>query len=186
LRQSDLFFSALGDVRGVVATGAGDIQALHIATQPYPDSHFATFPSRLIEPLILASTSAKGCCSDCGAPWERVVEKTFVKQPAVSPEKAVRGAFDQKVMDESDGREGFPRGYTATRTTGWQPSCSCEGAAVVPCTVLDPFMGSGTTGMVADRLQRNAIGFELSDDYARQAETRINSDRGALLDLMTE
>lgn len=184
LRQADLFFSALGDVRGVIATGKGEIQALHVATQPYPDSHYATFPPKLISPLILASTSAKGCCSACGAPWERVVEKTFVPQPDVSQEKGIRGALQQKDMDESDGRDGFPRGHTTARTIDWEPTCLCKDASVVPCTVLDPFMGAGTTGVVADRLQRNAIGFELSDDYAGQSERRINKDRGALLDMM--
>lgn len=187
-RQSDMFFSALGDVRGVVANGNGNIIALHVATQPYPEAHFATFPPRLIEPLILAGTSAKGCCSKCGAPWERVLEKTFVPQPDVSLEKGVRGANGQKPLDDSDSREGFPLGTIASRTIGWKPACVCADAGVEPCTILDPFMGAGTTALVADRLQRNAIGFELSDEYAGQSQKRITSDRpggaGGLLDLM--
>ena len=36
--------------------------------------------------------------------------------------------------------------------------------------VLDPFMGSGTTGMVATQLQRNYIGFELNPDYIKISE----------------
>jgi site-specific DNA-methyltransferase (cytosine-N4-specific) len=51
-------------------------------------------------------------------------------------------------------------------------------------TVLDPFGGAGTTGLVADRLQRNAILIELNPTYAAMAEKRINGDRGALLDMM--
>lgn len=51
-------------------------------------------------------------------------------------------------------------------------------------TVLDPFGGAGTTGLVADRLQRDAILIELNPEYATMAERRINGDRGALLDLM--
>lgn len=51
-------------------------------------------------------------------------------------------------------------------------------------TVLDPFSGAGTTAMVADRLQRNAIGIELNPEYAAMAQRRIDQDRGALLDLM--
>lgn len=51
-------------------------------------------------------------------------------------------------------------------------------------TVLDPFSGAGTTALVADRLQRNAIGIELNPEYAAMSERRINGDRGALLDLM--
>jgi DNA modification methylase len=51
-------------------------------------------------------------------------------------------------------------------------------------TVLDPFGGAGTTALVADRLQRNAILIELNPEYAAMAESRINGDRGGLLDLM--
>jgi DNA modification methylase len=41
---------------------------------------------------------------------------------------------------------------------------------------LDPFGGAGTTGLVADRLGRNAILIELNPDYADMAERRIRSD----------
>jgi DNA modification methylase len=44
--------------------------------------------------------------------------------------------------------------------------------------VLDPFGGAGTTGMVADRLGRNAILIELNPEYAAMAERRIKSDAG--------
>lgn len=45
-------------------------------------------------------------------------------------------------------------------------------------TVLDPFGGAGTTGLVADRLHRNAILIELNPDYAAMAERRIKADAG--------
>ena len=45
-------------------------------------------------------------------------------------------------------------------------------------TVLDPFGGAGTTGLVADRLQRNAILIELNPDYAAMAKRRIQGDAG--------
>lgn len=51
-------------------------------------------------------------------------------------------------------------------------------------TVLDPFSGAGTTCLVADRLQRNAIGIELNPEYAAMSERRIAADRGGLLDAM--
>jgi DNA modification methylase len=43
-------------------------------------------------------------------------------------------------------------------------------------TVLDPFFGAGTTGLVADRLQRNCIGIELNPEYATMARHRIQGD----------
>jgi DNA modification methylase len=74
-----------------------------VATAPFPEAHFATFPPALIEPCIKA-----GC----------------------------------------------PEGGT----------------------VLDPFGGAGTTGLVADRLQRNAILIELNPAYADMARRRIHAD----------
>ena len=41
-------------------------------------------------------------------------------------------------------------------------------------TVLDPFLGSGTTGVVAKRLKRNFVGFELSPTYFEIAKNRID------------
>jgi DNA modification methylase len=43
-------------------------------------------------------------------------------------------------------------------------------------TVLDPFGGAGTTGLVADRLGRDAILCELNPEYARIARERIAAD----------
>jgi DNA modification methylase len=43
-------------------------------------------------------------------------------------------------------------------------------------TVLDPFAGAGTTGLVATRLQRNFIGIELNPAYVEMAEKRITQD----------
>lgn len=45
-------------------------------------------------------------------------------------------------------------------------------------TVIDPFGGAGTTGLVADRLGRNAILIELNREYAEIAERRLNADGG--------
>jgi site-specific DNA-methyltransferase (adenine-specific) len=43
-------------------------------------------------------------------------------------------------------------------------------------TILDPFTGSGTTGVVAKRLNRNFIGFEISPKYFQIADNRINNE----------
>lgn len=66
-------------------------------------------------------------------------------------------------------------------------------ALVAPCllagcpvggTVIDPFGGACTTGLVADRMQRDAILIELNPEYAAIAEARLGRDRGGLLDAM--
>jgi DNA modification methylase len=49
--------------------------------------------------------------------------------------------------------------------------------------VLDPFGGAGTTGLVADRLCRDAILIELNPEYAAIAERRIRGDAGMFADV---
>ena len=44
-------------------------------------------------------------------------------------------------------------------------------------TILDPFTGSGTTGVVAKRLKRNFIGFEISPEYFEIADKRIKGEK---------
>ena len=41
--------------------------------------------------------------------------------------------------------------------------------------VLDPFMGSGTTGVACKKLNRDFIGIEINNEYFKIAEKRINS-----------
>ena len=50
-------------------------------------------------------------------------------------------------------------------------------------TVLDPFGGAGTTGLVADRLQRHAVLIELNPEYAAMAERRIAREGGLFADV---
>ena len=58
-------------------------------------------------------------------------------------------------------------------------SCGCSDAAWQPGVVLDPFLGAGTVGVVAERLHRRWLGLELNPAYARQAGARIRERRTA-------
>ena len=84
-----------------------------VATQPFSQAHFATFPPALIEPCILAGCPIGG-------------------------------------------------------------------------TVLDPFGGAGTTGMVADRLQRNVTLIDLNPDYAKMSRARMIDDGGMFTEVMAD
>jgi len=81
-----------------------------VATEPFREAHFATYPEKLIEPCILA-----GCPKDG--------------------------------------------------------------------VVLDPFMGAGTTAIVADRFNRSYIGFEINPEYIKIAEKRIAKNQPRLNEL---
>jgi len=143
-----------------------------IATQPYPEAHFATFPEKLVEPCILAGTSEWGCCPECGAPWERCVEKERSFESGSgrsgSPPAGKNGAKVQGGGETLDVR----RGPTLrTSTTGWRPTCDHEGEPVA-AVVCDPFAGSGTVGVVAARLGRRAVLIDANPDYCEMARHR--------------
>lgn len=166
-----------------------------IATAPFPDAHFATFPPALVEPCIKAGTSEKGCCPECGAPWVREVERESTRSE-VAP-ATVKGALraDGGGHYRANSTEtGGVAGLVETRTIGWRPSCGCfciePGGKQVPhfpkpCMVLDPFGGAGTVGLVADRLKRDAILIELNPDYAVMARERVQNDAGMFAEVST-
>jgi DNA modification methylase len=160
-----------------------------IATAPFPEAHFATFPPALIEPCIKAGTSEKGCCAKCGAPWVRQTD-------GASYYKGDDGDRSRKTNLVGNGHGGSGRGpkdnlgASISKTIGWSPACSCATAdadgepfPLGQCIVLDPFGGAGTTGLVADRLKRNAILIELNPEYAAMAERRIRNDAGMFADV---
>jgi DNA modification methylase len=47
--------------------------------------------------------------------------------------------------------------------------------------VLDPFMGSGTTAVVARKLNRKYVGFELNADYVKIADAKLRRELGLFL-----
>lgn len=69
----------------------------------------------------------------------------------------------------------FSEAHFATMAPELAENCIKAGCPVGG-VVLDPFGGAGTTGLVADGLQRDAILIELNPDYADMARRRIASD----------
>jgi DNA modification methylase len=136
-------------------------------------SHFACFPQELVKRCILSGTSEKGCCPKCGKPWEPVVEKGNLIRSKRNPYDADRDERD--IPEKGWSREGGygPGAHYETSLTGWRPTCSCGEEKTVPAVVLDPFFGSGTTGIVAENLYRKWIGIELNPEYIKIANKRL-------------
>lgn len=156
-------------------SGANLRNVWHLGPEPFPDAHFATFPTEIPRRAILAGTSAKGCCPECGAPWEREVERSGGRDWH-NDRMVAKG-----IAGELDGGGGNKKGQskehlgTSTSTTaGWRPTCDHDGEPV-PCTVLDPFAGAMTTGVVAEELGRNSILIELNPEYAAMGDKRIQA-----------
>lgn len=146
-----------------------------IPTQAVSEAHFATFPERLIENPIKAGTSQHGACSECGAPWRRVVEAsggTIGASWHEHDDDLGKGAG----QDGSERVRAMMNGTYQRKTTGWDPTCDHADAPVVPCVVLDPFAGSGTTLLVANRLGCHAVGVELNPEYAEIARRRVGAE----------
>lgn len=68
-------------------------------------------------------------------------------------------------------------GQLATRQP-LRPTCHCN-APGEPGLVLDPFLGSGTTAVVAEQLDRDWLGIELNPEYIALAEQRIDAARAS-------
>ena len=139
-----------------------------IPTSPFSAAHFATFPMKLVEPCVKAGTSDRGCCGACGKPWKRVVAIR-------DPEKRLGKGYHDHEDDLGRGQRGvFPaKGAPTRETLGWQPQCKCGGEPVA-CLCLDPFMGAGTVGLVANNLGRRWLGIELNPEYIEMALKRIH------------
>jgi len=72
---------------------------------------------------------------------------------------------------------GFPGAHYAVMPPALAEVCIKAGSAEGD-TILDPFGGAGTTGLVADRLGRDAVLIELKADNCEMAEQRIKDDAG--------
>lgn len=160
-----------------------------IATQSFSGAHFATFPTKLVEPMVLASTSARGVCPKCGAGWLRVVEKNVsLESGSGKAGNKPNGKWADTAQTESGSYDIRMGPVVSTQTTGWRPGCDCirkaapnygmQGGEIleiadevakefapIPAVILDPFCGSGTCGEVARNLGRRFIGLDLSATY---------------------
>jgi DNA modification methylase len=122
-------------------------------------------------------------CDRCGTPW---IRRAVVQRAS---------SFNVRVRDASTGSLAFKSGLGGLNSdasaeevatyrgndspyryrevvTSW-PACSCYKA--VPCVVLDPFAGSGTTVAVAKRLGRTGVGVEVNTVYAKMATERVDA-----------
>ena len=161
-------------------TGRNIHSVWEFPAQPFPGiringkkvSPFAVFPEKLPELCIKAATPEVGCCSKCGAPWTRVIKKGFTDHDGATRTTYPEGSSANRLALLRQVARGRGAEYQNTsETIGWKPTCNCN-APRAPSLVLDPLMGSGTTLLVAKKLNRLGCGYELSQDYCKLAVER--------------
>ena len=145
-----------------------------IPTQPFPEAHFATFPEKLIEPMIKAGCPAE-ICRSCGKARVRITESAYKEAGKGNRNLKRKGGIDTT----GSARPYETRMLAEHKTIGWT-DCKC-GAGWHSGIVLDPFMGAATTCVVAKKLGRRWLGIELSPEYIKIAEKRIANTIGRLL-----
>jgi DNA modification methylase len=150
-----------------------------VTTKPFSEAHFATFPEDLIVDCIKA-----GCpeyvCSKCGKAREKIFESTGDnKANEVISHNGVPGLKKDSSHDRVRSLSGATYEHVR-KLTDQLTDCGCnEGFS--PGVCLDPFMGAGTTALVARKLNRNYIGFELNQEYIKIAEKRLRDELGMFL-----
>lgn len=142
-----------------------------LSTKPYKGSHYATFPPKLVEPCILAGTSAAGCCPVCGSPWVRVVERTVVRR--VRPNQFTKYRTVNGQPDQT--KQGVH-----TATTGWAAVCGC-GTGLLPddLEIIDTPTGERTAEDPSAVVGRAGFSRPRGDGEGRRPITRYEQRKYA-------
>ena len=141
-----------------------------ISPKGFKDAHFAVYPPELIESPIDA-----GCPEwvdkKTGKPRERNIEKKSLERyelpedhPNYRPAK-----YETKYDELHDGNSG--QKYAVYDDKGYDDGR--DDSEFRPGIVLDPFFGSGTTGEVAMKQDKDWVGIELNGDYVKISDKRL-------------
>jgi hypothetical protein len=151
-----------------IGDGANLRDVWTISHEPLPQKHYAAYPTEIVYRCLAAGTSAKGYCPNpiCGAPWTRIVESEFMgDNSGKRDDPHASGTLAQ-----------CPPVWGRTDTVGWRPSCRCVHDDPRPGVVLDPFSGSGRTGVEAGRLGLDFVGIDLNPSFVKM-QRQILSDQ---------
>jgi len=138
-----------------------------IPTQPFPEAHFAVYPEGLIEIPIKA-----GCpgfiCKKCGKARVKILE------PAEEYKKLLGKSWHPHKYDAERGMSETPdkkASCTAEYKFKGYSDCGCN-AGFESGIVLDPFMGAGTTALVALKQRKRFIGIEIKKVFFKGGRLR--------------
>ena len=171
------YFNEKGELKIGSSRGRNKRSIWRISPFPFKEAHFATFPPKLVEACL-----NPGCpvftCPSCAAPYHSVWEITNGEPAEDYQGQATKDYESHSAQNPSDTKRRVLRAMARKEEfKGWQQQCKCEETAArpTPGLVLDPFFGSGTTGVVARKMGYDFIGIELNPDYVDIAKKRLRS-----------
>ena len=159
---------------------------------PMPES-VTDRPTKSHEHIFLLTKSAKyfydheAIKEPVSGDWgtrDRTNGKYHNEGTGLNPHKGLEKEYDSRNKRDvwSVPTQGFPGAHFAVYPPALIEPCVLAGSRAGD-TVLDPFSGSGTTGMVALRNGRNYVGCELNPEYAALSKQRIGDDCGMFGDV---
>ncbi len=154
------FHLANGGIQHLNPLGRNKRTVWTIPTQAEPEAHFATFPDKLVEPMIKA-----GCpefvCKKCGMARERIIEQEKIVDPKISQYRK-----DLAIAGMGRGHWGLDNFENTKKTFKGYSDCGCN-AGWRPGIAIDPFCGTATVCKVAAQLGRDYIGIDLKEEYVK-------------------
>lgn len=137
-----------------------------IKVAQFKGAHFAVYPEELCERPVRAG-SPEFVCKSCGMPRVKILKPTG--------NYIVYGGYGSKTAEHigvSPTSSILTKSVQEKAIVGYS-DCECSAAGYEPGIVLDPFMGSGTTAVVALKLNRKFIGIDSNPEYVEMATGRI-------------
>jgi len=139
----------------------------NINTSGSKDKHYAMYPEKLLVRMIEAGCP-KEICNKCGKAKQKIV---------IADYKGANNQHKNTKVHHNGQTHIISRGSSNPKEE--IISCNCN-AGFHPGIVLDPFGGSGTTGITAKKLQRNFINIELNPEYSEISERNFEIKIGNL------
>lgn len=144
-----------------------------INTKPFKAAHFAVYPEKICETPLKA-----GCpefiYKNCGKPRKRIIKGNSGYKMNIRVRDVKKGRIKHMDRHASFGEiENYEeKNAEDTRRFNVLTDCGCN-AGFESGVVLDPFFGSGTTGLVALKQSKSFVDIELNPEYIKIAENRL-------------
>jgi DNA modification methylase len=145
-----------------------------VTTKPFKGAHFATFPRDLIRPMIQAGCPDR-VCSKCGRALEKTYKTHKTELSEIYNGSATKEYANANAQDPSETKRRVLESMRTIKTQSGYANCQCN-EGFQAGTVLDPFMGSGTTAVEAIYQAKRYIGIDLNPQYLDIAAKRIESE----------